>query len=73
MDEAFLLMFVGQVESLPVNGDELGREGKTEGSGIDIEALDLTGFDAAPDLLNGLSLRAKRPLAGASVRLFPSR
>ncbi len=73
MDEAFLLMFVGQVESLPVNGDELGREGKTEGSGIDIEALDLTGFDAAPDLLNGLSLRGKRPLAGASVRLFPSR
>ena len=73
MDESFLLMFVRQVEALPVNGDELSREGKTESSGIDIEALDLTGFDTPPDLLNGLSLRGKRPRAGASVRLFPSR
>jgi len=72
MDESFLLMFVGQIEPFPANGDQLGGKREPERPGIDVSALDLTGFDTAPDLLHGFGLRGKRPFAGANGWLLPS-
>jgi hypothetical protein len=66
MNEALLLMAVGQIEPPSVDGHELSGEGEPEVFGRERTALDLTGFDAAARFLDRARLRGKRPLGAAS-------
>jgi len=72
MDEAILLVAVGQIESVAMHGDELSGEGEAKGLGGDAAALHLTGLDAAVPFLERARLRGKRPPVAAGGSRGPA-
>ena len=65
MDEAVLLVTVGQIEAMAMHGDELSGEREAEGLGVDTAALHLTGLDTAATFFDRARFRGKRPPGAA--------